>query len=129
MRRLNKQKYSSMSEAYLPHIFDAFSQEDSSSTNPYGSSGLGMSITKSIVEMMNGNIQVQSEKGVGTTFFVTVTLSVSDRTSLQACDEVIPPSEMTVLIVDDDPVARKHAQLVLEKPVSPRRLPNPVRRR
>ena len=103
-----------MSEAYLPHIFDAFSQEDSSSTNPYGSSGLGMAITKSIVEMMNGNIQVQSEKGVGTTFFVTVTLSVSDRTSLQACDEVIPPSEMTVLIVDDDPVARKHAQLVLE---------------
>ena len=43
-----------MSKEYLPHIFDAFSQEDASSTSKYGSTGLGMPITKSIVEMMNG---------------------------------------------------------------------------
>ena len=63
-----------MSEEYLPQVFDAFSQEDSSSTNKYGSTGLGMPITKSIVELMNGHIEVESEKGVGTTFTVTVTL-------------------------------------------------------
>ncbi|MBO6113195.1 MAG: response regulator [Lachnospiraceae bacterium] len=63
-----------MSSDYLPHIFDAFSQEDSSGTNRYGSTGLGMPITKSIVELMNGSIEVQSEKGIGTTFTVTVTL-------------------------------------------------------
>ncbi|MBP3267569.1 MAG: hypothetical protein J6M07_04510, partial [Ruminococcus sp.] len=63
-----------MSPEYLPKLFDTFSQEDSSATNKYGSSGLGMAITKNIVEMMNGNIEVQSEKGKGTTFTVTVTL-------------------------------------------------------
>ena len=51
-----------MSAEYLPHLFDAFSQEDSSSTNKYGSTGLGMPITKSIVELMNGSIDVESKK-------------------------------------------------------------------
>jgi len=103
-----------MSEEYLPKVFDTFSQEDSSTTNKYGSSGLGMAITKSIVEIMNGNIRVHSKKGAGTTFTVTVTLSDSGRTEIQG-DEEIHPSEMTVLVIDDDPVARKHAQLILEK--------------
>ncbi len=67
-----------MSEEYLPHIYDAFSQEDASSTSKYGSTGLGMPITKSLVELMNGNIEVTSKKGVGTTFTVTVTLERSD---------------------------------------------------
>ena len=68
-----------MSKDFLPHIFDAFSQEDTSSTSKYGSTGLGMPITKSIVELMNGNIEVTSEKGKGTTFTVTITLGISDR--------------------------------------------------
>lgn len=63
-----------MSEEFLPHLFDTFSQEDSSSTNKYGSSGLDMAITKNIVEMMNGNIQVRSKKGEGSVFDVTVTI-------------------------------------------------------
>ena len=53
-----------MSREYIPHIFDAFSREDTSTTNRYGSTGLGMSITRSIVELMNGHIDVESEKGV-----------------------------------------------------------------
>ena len=104
-----------ISEDYLPYIYDAFSQEEDSSTNKYGSSGLGMAITKSLVEMMNGNILVESEKGVGTTFTVTITLSDSDRTEEGALADSIHPEDMTVLIVDDDPIARDHAQLVLEK--------------
>ena len=68
-----------MSEDYLPHIYDSFSQEDSSTTNRFGSTGLGMPITKSLVELMNGHIEVESEKGAGTTFTVTVTLTESDR--------------------------------------------------
>ena len=104
-----------ISEDYLPYIFDAFSQEEDSSTNKYGSSGLGMAITKSLVEMMNGNILVESEKGIGTTFTVTITLSDSDRTEEGALADSIHPEDMTVLIVDDDPIARDHAQLILEK--------------
>ena len=103
-----------MSKEYLPRLFDTFSQEDSSTTTKYGSTGLGMAITKSIVELMNGHIEVESEKGVGTSFVVTVTLSDSGRTDLQG-EEEVPPDEMTVLIVDDDPIACRHAQLVLEK--------------
>ena len=68
-----------ISEDYLPKIFEAFSQEDSSAANKYGSTGLGLSITKNLVELMGGTISVQSEKGVGTTFTMTVTLANSDR--------------------------------------------------
>ena len=102
-----------MSEEYLPHIFDTFSQEDSSATNKYGSSGLGLAITKNVVEMMNGNISVQSQKGVGTTFTVTVTLMDSDRVG-GGDDGDIHPQELRVLVVDDDAVACEHAKIVLE---------------
>ena len=103
-----------MSKEFLPHIFDTFAQEDSSSTNKYGSSGLGLSITKSIVEMMNGNITVESEKGIGTVFTVTVTLLNSEHSN-DGADIEIKANEMCVLIVDDDPIACDHAVLVLEK--------------
>ena len=68
-----------MDREYIPKIFDAFSQEDSSRKNRYGSTGLGMAITKSLVDMMNGTINVESEKGKGTEFTVVVTLKRSER--------------------------------------------------
>ena len=101
-----------MSKEYLPHVFDAFSQEDSSSTNKYGSTGLGLPITRSIVELMNGHIDVESEKGKGTTFTVTVTLGETNRRSGLPEGE-INPGEMSVLVIDDDPIALEHAQIVL----------------
>ena len=101
-----------MSREYLPRIFDAFSQEDSSSTSKYGSTGLGMPITKSIVELMNGRIEVESEKGKGTTFTVTVTLGESRRQA-GTLEGGIQPGELDVLVVDDDPIALEHAQIVL----------------
>ena len=104
-----------MSEDFLPHIFDAFAQEDASNTSKYGNSGLGMAITKNIVEMMNGNIRVESEKGKGTVFTVTVTMADSDRKDEGKAQEEIRPEDLSVLIVDDDPIACDHARLVLEK--------------
>ena len=104
-----------MSSDYLPRIFDTFSQEDSSSTNRYGSSGLGLAITKSIVEMMNGKIEVESEKGKGSTFRVSVTLIDSDRKAVEGDDKEIHPQDLIVLVIDDDPIACEHARIVLEK--------------
>ena len=104
-----------MSKEYLPHLFEAFSQEDSSSTNRYGSTGLGMPITKSIVELMNGHIEVESEKGAGTTFTVTVTLGESARKSSGAHSGELNPHEMSMLVIDDDPIALEHAQIVLRQ--------------
>ena len=102
-----------MSPEFLPRLFDAFSQEESSRSDRYGSTGLGMPITKSIVDLMNGHIEVQSEKGVGTTFVVTVTLGESNRKDGSTGEGGLQPHEMSVLAIDDDPVALEHAQLVL----------------
>ena len=102
-----------MSKEYLPTIFDPFSQEDSSSTSKYGSTGLGMPITKSIVELMNGTIEVESEKGIGTTFTMTVTLLDSDRKTALEEEGMPHPHDMCVLVIDDDPIACEHAQIIL----------------
>ena len=103
-----------MSEEFLPHIFDPFSQEDASSTSKYGSTGLGMPITKSIVELMNGHIDVVSKKGEGTTFTVTVTLGESDRKQ-QIDESGLVPHDISVLVIDDDPIALEHAEIVLNQ--------------
>ena len=102
-----------MSREYLPRLFDAFSQEDSSSTSRFGSTGLGMAITKSFVELMHGTISVESEKNKGTTFTVTVTLIDCERKNAGEEDSILQPHEMSVLVIDDDPIACEHARLVL----------------
>ncbi len=105
-----------MSKEFIPKLFDTFSQENSSSHNKYGSSGLGMAITKNIVDMMNGKIEVESEKGEGTTFRVSVTLLDSDKKILDDDNSFeIVPHETSILVIDDDPVACDHAKLVLTK--------------
>ena len=103
-----------ISEDFMPHLFDTFAQEDSSATNRYGSSGLGLAITKNIVEMMNGDIKVKSSKGEGTAFTIVITLEDSEHTPETEVDE-IDPSTMSVLVIDDDPIACEHAKLILEK--------------
>ncbi|MCR4909571.1 MAG: response regulator, partial [Lachnospiraceae bacterium] len=104
-----------MDKEYLPRIFEPFSQEDANKANKYGSTGLGMAITRNIVEMMNGKITVESEKGKGSTFTVAVTLRVSDKKAGSEAVMDISPRDMHVLIIDDDPVASEHASLVLEE--------------
>jgi deoxyribodipyrimidine photo-lyase len=63
-----------MSEAFLPHLFEPFSQADSSATRHYGGSGLGTNISKQLVDMMQGRIEVQSALGQGTTVRVWLPL-------------------------------------------------------
>ena len=100
-----------ISKHYLPKIFEPFSQEDSATTTSYGGTGLGMAITKNIVEMMNGNISVKSTQGVGTEFTVNVVLKNSERVHGQTSN--ILPQNLKVIVIDDDPVALEHAKLVL----------------
>ncbi|MER2151796.1 MAG: response regulator, partial [Candidatus Limivicinus sp.] len=102
-----------MSKDFLPKLFDAFSQEDLSRTNRSGSTGLGMAITKSIIELMNGTIAVESEKNKGTTFTVTITLIDCDRKEDEEEEDLLHPHELNVLVIDDDPIACEQAQLVL----------------
>jgi CheY-like chemotaxis protein len=72
-----------------------------------------MAITKSLVEMMNGKIEVESEKGAGTTFIVSVTLIDSQRE--EAEEKELRTQGLSVLVIDDDPVACEHAKLVLDQ--------------
>ena len=75
-----------------------------------------MSITKNIIDMMNGRIEVESEKGVGTTFKISLTLLESKKNLESKADGIeINPTETNVLVVDDDQVACDHAKLILEK--------------
>jgi CheY-like chemotaxis protein len=104
-----------MDEKYLPHIFEVFSQEDSTTANAYGGTGLGMPITKNIVEMMNGKISVKSQKGVGSEFTVNITLRNSEKVSTYHEEILINPADLRVLIIDDDKIACEHAQLVLQE--------------
>ena len=102
-----------MDEEYIPKIFEAFSQEDATTTNRYGGSGLGMAITKNFVEMMGGDIKVESKKGVGSVFTVTVVMKPSDR-SFQSEAGIVFSKDFRSLIVDDDEIAGEHARFVLE---------------
>ena len=102
-----------MDAAFIPKIFDTFTQEDSSRNNKYGSTGLGMAITRNIVELMNGTISVESEKGVGSEFTVIVTLNNSNHQG--APTSYLNPKDMRILIVDDEEVAAEHARIVLDE--------------
>ncbi|MCR5122970.1 MAG: response regulator, partial [Ruminococcus sp.] len=100
-----------MDKDYIPKIFESFSQENATTTNKYGGSGLGMAITRNFVEMMGGDIQVESEKGVGSTF--TVKLSVSERKA-EGKHGIKLPQGLRAAIVDDDEIAGEHTKPVLK---------------
>lgn len=102
-----------MDKEYIPKIFEAFSQEDTTATNRYGGSGLGMAITKNFVEMMNGSIHVESEKGVGSIFTVTVKLGYSER-RFHVERGITLPEGLCAVVVDDDEISCEHAKTVLE---------------
>ncbi|ANQ18985.1 quorum-sensing autoinducer 2 sensor kinase/phosphatase LuxQ [Vibrio natriegens] len=92
----------------LEQMFEPFVQEEETTTREYGGSGLGLTIVKSLVDMLDGNVQVYSQKGVGTTFVVT--LPVRDRERLSSenkPDQHINPEDMfnqtlKVLLVEDN---------------------------
>lgn len=96
-----------MDKEFIPRLFEAFSQEDTGNTTRYGGSGLGMAITRSFVEMMGGTIRVESEKGLGSSFTVTVTLGrakeneKAETAGKEAKSAEVLPDGLHLLIVED----------------------------
>ncbi|HKQ48029.1 MAG TPA: response regulator [Phycisphaerae bacterium] len=97
----------------IPRLFNTFSQVDSSTTRKYGGTGLGLVISKRLVELMGGRIGVVSEESKGSTFWFTVPLEKqrTDGSQIRAiCEEV---RNQRVLVVDDNEISREilHEQL------------------
>ena len=72
-----------MSQDYLPHIFEEFSRERSSTENQVIGTGLGLSIVKSMIELMGGAIHVESRKGCGTCFRVDLPLHLTGESEVK----------------------------------------------
>ncbi len=95
-------------------VFEAFRQADTSTHNHYGGTGLGLTISRLLVGLMGGNLQVESQLGQGSTFSFELTF---DRpASNVACANHLPESlmNMHVLVVDDNPTVQKIFKIILE---------------
>ncbi|MCI8454347.1 MAG: response regulator [Lachnospiraceae bacterium] len=101
-----------MSKEYQKKLFQAFTREEDSITNKIQGTGLGMAITKSLLDLMGGNISVESEKDRGTTFTVDVELAISG----QAIDQSFWQTHgiIRLLAVDDEEAVCQNIQLTME---------------
>jgi PAS domain S-box-containing protein len=87
-------------------IFDAFSQEDSSTTRRYGGTGLGLSISRRLVGLMGGDMWLESELGKGSTFHFSIQLQV-DEFPPEACPSNVRINGRRVLVVDNNETNRR----------------------
>ena len=93
-----------MSEEFQKHVFEAFVQEDTSARTTYSGIGLGLAITKKLVNCMDGEISFESERGIGTVFTVKLPVQI-DRTYYQLSEKKDPLQVMKglqILLVEDN---------------------------
>lgn len=111
-----------MSDVQVSGLFERFSQADASITRRYGGSGLGLSISKQLAELMGADITVTSEEGVGSEFTLSLSLQVAEKAEAALDDTELDPFTMVselagkqLLVVDDSPTNRMVAQGLLKR--------------
>ncbi len=107
-----------MSKEFTNHIFDAFAREHTSTVSGIQGTGLGMSIAKNIVDLMNGRIEVHSRQGQGTEVIVTVDLKLGEKMENEEPDKALDSHERyrekRILLVEDNDLNREIACTILE---------------
>jgi PAS domain S-box-containing protein len=109
-----------ISPAETDRLFKSFSQVDGSITRKYGGTGLGLVISKRLVELMGGTIGVESTKGKGSTFyfsawFVAADIAKSPSGSSPGLEPVLVGTPLRILVVEDDPVNQEVVTRILQK--------------
>lgn len=106
-----------MSEEFLTHLFEPFAQEHHDARSTYQGTGLGMSIVKTLVEKMNGTIEVTSKVDEGSRFAVTIPFEIADEKDIESILEesnIKSIEGMKILLVEDNDLNAEIAQVVLE---------------
>lgn len=107
-----------MSEEFVRHIFDEFSQEEQDARTQYKGTGLGMTITKKYVDLMGGTISVESKKGVGSTFTVDLPMEITDAGKVEKKDYSVGNVDLTgikILMAEDNDLNAEIAIVQLEE--------------
>ena len=110
-----------MSAEYLPHLFEEFSRERTSTESKVTGTGLGMPIVKSLVQLMNGTIDVESEEGKGSTFTVVIPFPIAEESELAHCreegadDPSIGLAGKRLLLAEDNDLNAEIAMTFLEE--------------
>lgn len=100
-----------MKSEFLERIYEPFEQGDSSVSGKYGGTGLGMAITKNLVNIMNGIIKVESREGQGSTFTVDLPFGLNPSEHKKNSPGL---EDISVLVVDDDHDTCEHAEVLLK---------------
>lgn len=104
-----------MSKEFQNHIFEPFTQETGGARSVYGGTGLGMPITKKLIEKMGGTIKFESEKNVGTTFMVQLPFLIStDMKQVEGQEDDVSIEGMRILLAEDNELNMEIAEFVLE---------------
>jgi len=99
----------------LEHIFEAFSQEDSSTTRRYGGSGLGLSISSALVEFLGGKLQVESQQGEGSKFYFSLPTEVGQETlSMEKNIKQESFPNKKILVVEDNKANQMFMDIMLD---------------
>ena len=107
-----------MSPEFIKHLFDPFSQEKVDARSVYHGTGLGMSIVKSLVDKMNGTIEVQSEQNVGTAFIVTIPFEIASQENIVSAvpDKSVHSIQgVKILLAEDNDLNLEIATELLEE--------------